>query len=103
MRLLAILAGAHLNRAQRAPSPSWPRDPARDLAATLPDLDGDGWAGPRVRDPEREERDEALSWEAERARQLAALGPRGLWWEGHLQVSDLQSFEASGRAQFASR
>lgn len=32
-----------------------------------------GAAGWKPRDREREERDEALSWEAERARQLAAL------------------------------
>ena len=76
MRLLAILSGGHVERAPRL-EPELAPGPARELlvvlVATLPDVDGDGWAGPRVRDREREERDEALSWEAERARQLAAL------------------------------
>jgi hypothetical protein len=74
MRLLAILSGGHVERASRL-EPELAPGPARELlvalVATLPDVDG--WAGPRVRDGEREERDEALSWEAERARQLAAL------------------------------
>jgi hypothetical protein len=72
MRLLAILSGGHVERAPRL-EPELAPGPARELlvalVATLPDVDGDGWAGPRVRDREREERD----WEAERARQLAAL------------------------------
>jgi hypothetical protein len=76
MRLLAILSGGHVERAPH-PEPELAPGPVRDLvlalAATLPELEGDGWAGSRIRDREREERDEALSWEAERARQLAAL------------------------------
>lgn len=70
MRLLAILSGGHVERAPR-PEPELAPGPARELlaalVATLPGVD-DGWAGPRVRDRELEERDEA-----ERARQLAAL------------------------------
>jgi hypothetical protein len=76
MRLLAVLAGGHVDRAPRR-QPELAPGPARDLlaalVATLPELDSDGWAGPRIRDREREEREEVLSWEAERARQLAAL------------------------------
>ncbi len=76
MRLLAVLSGGHVERAPR-PEPELAPGPARDLlaalVATLPEVDSDGWAGHRVRDREREERDETLSWEAERARQLAAL------------------------------
>ena len=76
MRLLAVLSGGHVDRAPR-PEPELAPGPVRDLlaalVATLPGVDSDGWAGPRIRDREREERDKALSWEAERARQLAAL------------------------------
>jgi hypothetical protein len=76
MRLLAILAGGHVERAPR-PEPELAPGPVRDLvlalAATLPEVDADSRPRPRVRDRELEERDEALSWEAERARQLAAL------------------------------
>ena len=76
MRLLAILAGGHVDCAPR-PEPELAPGPARELldalVAMLPAVDAGGWSGPRVRDPELEERDEALSWEAERARRLAAL------------------------------
>jgi hypothetical protein len=76
MRLLAILSGGHVERAPR-PEPELAPGPARELldalVAMLPAVDADTRPRPRVRDREREERDEALSWEAERARQLAAL------------------------------
>ena len=76
MRLLAILSGGHVDRAPR-PEPELAPGPARELldalVAMLPAVDADSRPRPRVRDREREERDEALSWEAERARQLAAL------------------------------
>jgi hypothetical protein len=76
MRLLSILSGGHVERAPR-PGPELAPGPVRDivlaLAATLPAVDSDTRPRPRVRDRELEERDEALSWEAERARQLAAL------------------------------
>jgi len=54
-------------------SPNWRRDRPGIFCsvATLPAVDADTRPRPRVRD--LEERDEALSWEAERARQLAAL------------------------------
>ena len=59
------------------PEPELAPGPVRDLVvalvATLPAVDADSRPRPRIRDREREERDEALSWEAERARQLAAL------------------------------
>jgi hypothetical protein len=76
MRVLAILAGGHVDLAPRR-QPELEPGPARDLlvalVAMLPEVDADSRPRPRVRDREREERDEALSWEAERARQLAAL------------------------------
>jgi hypothetical protein len=76
MRLLAILSGGHVDRAPR-PEPELAPGPARELldalVAMLPAVDADSRPRPRVRDRELEERDEALSWEAERARQLAAL------------------------------
>jgi hypothetical protein len=76
MRLLAILSGGHVERAPRS-EPELAPGPARDLVlalvATLPAVDSDDRPRARVRDRDREEREEALSWEAERARQLAAL------------------------------
>jgi hypothetical protein len=76
MRLLAVLSGGHVDRAPRS-EPGLAPGPVRDLvlalAATLPTVDSDDRPRPRVRDCERGEREEALSWEAERARQLAAL------------------------------
>jgi hypothetical protein len=79
MRLLAILAGGHVDRAPR-PEPELAPGPARELldalVAMLPGVDAGGWSGPRVRDRDREERDEALSWEAERARQRGAVVDR---------------------------
>jgi hypothetical protein len=76
MGLLAILSGGHVELAPR-PKPELAPAPVRDLVlalvATLPVVDSDNRPRPRVRDHECEERDEALSWEAEQARQLAAL------------------------------
>jgi hypothetical protein len=76
MRLLAVLSGGHVERAPRS-EPELAPGPARDLVlalvATLPAVDSDDRPRARVRDRDREEREEALSWEAERARQLAAL------------------------------
>jgi len=76
MRLRAVLSGGHVERAPRA-EPELAPGPVRDLvlalAATLPAVDSDDRSRPRLRDRDREERDEALSWEAERARQLATL------------------------------
>jgi len=80
MRLRAILSGGHVERAP-CPEPELAPGPVRDLVvalvATLPAVDADSRPRPRIRDREREERDEALSWGAERARQLAALSIGG--------------------------
>jgi hypothetical protein len=76
LRLRAILEGGHIDLPPR-PAPELAAGPGRELllalVAALPDVDTDTRPRSQVRDREREERDEALSWEAERARQLAAL------------------------------
>jgi hypothetical protein len=78
LRLRAILEGGHVDLPPR-PAPELAAGPGRDLllalVAALPAVDTDARPRPQVRDREVEERAEALGWEVERARQLAALLP----------------------------